>query len=931
MVKFSKQMELQLVPEWRHKFCDYWQLKKDIKLIKLLKATPPPPPTAMPAAHAVQLHAPVLLGPEANVIAAGESPSSSPSPSSVAAADERSGGTWTPLSSFTRRAYQMHPPWTHPDIIKVVERKINSDEDGGCGSLYETLILEGKTMEEPEKEFLKRLDEEFNKVNHFFFAKEHEFLERAEILSRQLTSLTEIHQAYNNTMTQATTSARLEAKSSNSANSPSLELCPLDFLVKTVTNLKGLLSKTHSSTYTDRSMLSYNSGGMDSEENSRHPLNIQNSQEEEAVVACNGQYTIDMNDKHEEEFISHGESKAIDARKSKDEEDWALDGLFNHTHTKDYNYEESAPCGRVSISSVINALLNQRIWEGTKKQEEENQYKENSNHSRSTNVKGPLYTLASQNSFKASMSNMKKSLSMRMRAEHLDENCVSLRKIKHARKMLRVAFVEFYRGLGLLQTFSSLNILAIAKILKKYDKVTGRHVSSTYMRAVEKAHFSTSDKVVKMMDEVERLFTKKFAKDDEKKAMMLLKPVQNAAPHTITFLLGLFSGSSIALLMAFAILLQTYKLHTLREDETTYLETTYQVFGMLFLVLLHMYLYGWNVYVWRKARINYAFIFEFAPKTELRHREILLVCTGFTCLVATGMLLHLLVYTSTRTQVNPDVVPLATILVLLLILICPLDVCYRSSRVYFIKCIKRIAFAPLYKVFLADFFLADQLTSQITALRSLQFIMCYYFGGFFQTHNTIACGSNEFRFLAYLISFLPYWWRLMQCLRRWVEEGDQAHLANGCKYLSAMVAAGARISYSYYPSSCWLVVFVITSSFATLYQMYWDVIRDWGFFQPYSRNPWLRDQLILKNKSTYYISIALNFLLRFAWLQQVTHWQIKGIEHNETDLFFAALEVIRRGHWNFYRLENEHLNNVGKYRAVKLVPLPFRDEFENHV
>jgi hypothetical protein len=34
MVKFSKQMELQLVPEWRHKFCDYWQLKKEIRKLK---------------------------------------------------------------------------------------------------------------------------------------------------------------------------------------------------------------------------------------------------------------------------------------------------------------------------------------------------------------------------------------------------------------------------------------------------------------------------------------------------------------------------------------------------------------------------------------------------------------------------------------------------------------------------------------------------------------------------------------------------------------------------------------------------------------------------------------------------------------------------------------------------------------------------------
>lgn len=31
MVKFSKQFEAQLVPEWKEAFVDYWQLKKDIK------------------------------------------------------------------------------------------------------------------------------------------------------------------------------------------------------------------------------------------------------------------------------------------------------------------------------------------------------------------------------------------------------------------------------------------------------------------------------------------------------------------------------------------------------------------------------------------------------------------------------------------------------------------------------------------------------------------------------------------------------------------------------------------------------------------------------------------------------------------------------------------------------------------------------------
>lgn len=36
MVKFSKQFEGQLVPEWKEAFVDYCQLKKDVKKIHLL-------------------------------------------------------------------------------------------------------------------------------------------------------------------------------------------------------------------------------------------------------------------------------------------------------------------------------------------------------------------------------------------------------------------------------------------------------------------------------------------------------------------------------------------------------------------------------------------------------------------------------------------------------------------------------------------------------------------------------------------------------------------------------------------------------------------------------------------------------------------------------------------------------------------------------
>ncbi|KAF2593213.1 hypothetical protein F2Q70_00044827 [Brassica cretica] len=74
--------------------------------------------------------------------------------------------------------------------------------------------------------------------------------------------------------------------------------------------------------------------------------------------------------------------------------------------------------------------------------------------------------------------------------------------------------------------------------------------------------------------------------------------------------------------------------------------------------------------------------------------------------------------------------------------------------------------------------------------------------------------------------------------------------------------------------------------------------------------------LMLRKKYIYY----------FSMLQTVLHSSFEHVDYRVTRLFLAALEVIRRGHWNFYRLENAHLNNAGKFRAVKtVVPLPFRE------
>ncbi|KAG4983703.1 hypothetical protein AAZX31_10G172900 [Glycine max] len=502
---------------------------------------------------------------------------------------------------------------------------------------------------------------------------------------------------------------------------------------------------------------------------------------------------------------------------------------------------------------------------------------------------------------------------------------VHKRKLQCAEKMIRGAFVELYKGFGLLKTYSSLNMVAFTKILKKFDKVSCQKASANYLKEVKRSHFVSSDKVFRLMDEVESIFTKHFANNDRKKAMKFLRPQQHKDSHMVTFLVGLSTGCFVSLFCVYAILAHLCGIFS-SNNEPAYMETVYPVFSVFTLLSLHLFMYGCNLFMWKNTRINYNFIFEFSPSTALKHRDAFLMSTTLMTTVIGAMVIHLLLRAANFSPTEIDAIPGILLLFFVVLLICPFDLFYRPTRYCFIRVIRNIVCSPFYKVLLVDFFMADQLTSQIPLLRHLESAGCHIFARAFKTHHPDTCHSGRlYMEITYIISFLPYYWRALQCARRWFDDGDVNHLANMGKYVSAMVAAGARVTYSRQNDNLWFAIVLITSVVATMYQLYWDFIKDWGFLNPKSINPWLRDDLILKNKSIYYMSIVLNIVLRVTWVETIMHFKVGPVQSRLLDFLLAALEVIRRGHWNFYRLENEHLNNVGHYRAVKTVPLPFRE------
>lgn len=173
---------------------------------------------------------------------------------------------------------------------------------------------------------------------------------------------------------------------------------------------------------------------------------------------------------------------------------------------------------------------------------------------------------------------------------------INRKKIQCAEKMIRGAFLELYKGLNHLKNYSNLNMVAFTKIMKKFHKVSNQRDPGIFLQKVKRSYFISSDKVVRLIDDVESVFTKQFASNDRKKAMKFLRPQQPKDSHMITFLVGLFTGSFIALFSVYAILAHISGIFSSWSSQSGYIEIVYPVFSMFALLSLHIFLYGCNLF-----------------------------------------------------------------------------------------------------------------------------------------------------------------------------------------------------------------------------------------------------------------------------------------------------------------------------------------------
>lgn len=136
---------------------------------------------------------------------------------------------------------------------------------------------------------------------------------------------------------------------------------------------------------------------------------------------------------------------------------------------------------------------------------------------------------------------------------------------------------------------------------------------------------------------------------------------------------------------------------------------------MFSLMFLHMFLYGCNIFEWRKTRINYSFIFELAPTKELKYRDMFFISATSMTVVVGVMFAHLALLSKGYSYAQVQAIPGFLLLLFLLVLVCPLNIVYRSSRCRFLRVIRNIALSPLYKVTLIHLNLVKQMIKRQSA------------------------------------------------------------------------------------------------------------------------------------------------------------------------------------------------------------------------
>jgi hypothetical protein len=365
--------------------------------------------------------------------------------------------------------------------------------------------------------------------------------------------------------------------------------------------------------------------------------------------------------------------------------------------------------------------------------------------------------------------------------------------------------------------------------------------------------------------------------------------------------LGFFGGVFLALLAVLVVLLSTQD-----AISSPLWMPAHRIFRMFLLLSLYLFFLSVAVLVWSVVPVDWAFVFGIDQTRYLRSRHYALAAFqigSITLVMACGCLIHL--------RMNPaadsgaDYWLLAVFLLNLLFLLNPFPFGHRRARMWLLSTLGRVVAAPwVGPLQFRDFWLADQFCSLVILVGDAGYACCFFAVDL--GRQTDHCTNTYLPWLRPALAVLPFWFRFLQCLRRFYDLRVGRDLVNAGKYMLSMLLVLFATLHTSLDTDAWgsfRIVWVLCAASAAIGSFLWDILMDFGIGRPHF---WLLRRNLLFPKWCYYLAMPLNLVLRCAWLFTVAPSPFVGYVYEKAlEFSLAGAEIFRRAHWNLYRLANE--------------------------